>query len=134
LYTVHRVVNRPRWPEVGNGEHPKQAGRDRGILRDLGGAAHTPTPLSRQGQLEEDRLLGEVAIGLLVTDKPKDTTSRSPGKPDEMLALLQAILARIEAKRKSAPSSPALESSAVSIRKQIAKRLDAAFPTDPFAR
>jgi hypothetical protein len=88
-------------------------------------AAPVPSPLNQPGQLEEDRLLGEVAIILLASDK---------GKPDEMLARLEGILARIEAKRKSAPSSPALESSASSIREQIGKLLDAAFPTERFAR
>jgi hypothetical protein len=88
-------------------------------------AAPAPSPLSRPGQLEEDRLLGEVAIGLLVGDK---------GEPDEVRSRLEAILARIEARRKSPPGSPALESSALSIQVQISTLLDAAFPTDLFAR
>ena len=37
-YTVHRVVNETRWPEVGDGEHPQQAGRDRGLLLHPGGS------------------------------------------------------------------------------------------------
>jgi hypothetical protein len=88
-------------------------------------ATPAPSPLNRPGQLEEDRLLGEVAIRVLMGGK---------GKPDEVFTRLQAILARIEARRKSAPDSPALEASARSIRVKIGELLDTAFPTDPFVR
>jgi serine/threonine protein kinase/tetratricopeptide (TPR) repeat protein len=87
--------------------------------------ARAPSPLDRPGQLEEHRLLGEVAIALLVGDK---------GNPDEFRSRLETILARIEARRKSAPDSPALEVSAQSIRAQVSKLLDSSFPTDPFVR
>jgi tetratricopeptide (TPR) repeat protein len=87
--------------------------------------ARAPSPLDQPGQLEEDRLLGEVAIGLLVGDE---------GKPDKLRSRLEAILARIEARRKSTPDSPALEASARSIRARISKLLDSSFPTDPFVR
>jgi tetratricopeptide (TPR) repeat protein len=69
--------------------------------------ARAPSPLDRPGQLEEHRLLGEVAIALLVGDK---------GNPDDFRSRLESILARIEARRKSAPDSLALEVSAQSIR------------------
>ncbi len=91
----------------------------------MAAAARAPSPLDRPGRLEEDRILGEVAIGLLVGDK---------GKPDEVRSRLEAILTRIEARRKSAPDSPALEESALSIRARISKLLDSSFPTDPFVR
>ena len=87
--------------------------------------AVAPSPLDRPGRLEEHRLLGEVAIALLVGDN---------GNPDEFRSRLGTILKRIEARRKSAPDSPALEVSAQSIRAQIPKLLDSSFPTDPFAR
>jgi hypothetical protein len=84
-----------------------------------------PSPLDQPGQLEEDRLLGKVAIGLLVGDK---------GKPNEVRSRLVAILAQIEARRRSAPDSPAWEASARSIRARILNLLDSSFPTDPFVR
>jgi tetratricopeptide (TPR) repeat protein len=87
-------------------------------------AAPAPSPLDQPGRLDEDRFLGEVTISLLLGDK---------GKPDEVRARLEATLARIEARRKSAPGSPALEAAARSLRVKIGAMLDPAFPSDPFA-
>ena len=87
--------------------------------------APAPSPLDRPGRLDEDRFLGEVTICLLLGDK---------GKPDEVLARLVATLARIDARRKSVPGSPALEAAARSLRVRIGAMLDRAFPSDPFAR
>jgi eukaryotic-like serine/threonine-protein kinase len=88
-------------------------------------AAPAPSPLDRPDRLDEDRFLGEVTISLLLDDK---------GKPDEVRARLEGTLARIEARRKAVPGSPALEAAARSLRVRIGAMLDPAFPSDPFAR
>ena len=62
-----------------------------------------PSPLDQPGRLEEDRLLGELTIGLLEEDAGATKQTRSR---------LEAMLARIEARRKSGADSPALEASA----------------------
>ena len=54
----------------------------------------TPSPLDRPGRLEEDRLLGEVTIGLLSEDE---------GSPERAVGRLEAMLSRIEAKRRFGP-------------------------------
>ena len=81
-YTIHRVVNRTRWPEVGDDERTHQAGRDRGfllhprgsrshinrrhplpsilviaVLAVLAGAAG-PTAIARWAKLKEELLTG----------------------------------------------------------------------------
>ncbi len=73
-------------------------------------AARTPSPLDRPGRLEEDRFLGDLTIALLSEDE---------GSPDRALGRLEAMLARIEARRKSSTDSPALEKSAQSIRVRL---------------
>ena len=55
-------------------------------------AARTPSPLDQPDRLQEDRFLGELAIGLLSGDD---------GTPGQTRARLEAMLGRIEARRKS---------------------------------
>ena len=77
-------------------------------------AAATPSPLDRPGRLEEDRFLGELTIGLL---------SEDDAEPDRARARLEAMLDRIEARRKSGPDSPGLEPFAQSIRLRLGEQL-----------
>jgi len=76
--------------------------------------ALTTSPLGQPGRLEEDRFLGELAIGLLQGES---------GEPDQVRARLETMLARIEARRKSSPDSPVLKASAQSIRVRIGEQL-----------
>jgi serine/threonine protein kinase len=76
-------------------------------------AEDAASPLDRPGRLDEDRFLGELTIGLL----EKDT-----GEPGQVRARLEAMLARIDARRKSNPKSPALEHSAETIRERIGEQ------------
>ena len=62
-------------------------------------APRVPSPLDHPGRLEEDRFLGELTIGLLAVDDRKTNQGQSH---------LEAMLARVEARRKSGPGSPAL--------------------------
>ena len=58
-YTVHRVLNETRWTEVGDGEHPEQAGRDRRILPDAGGPA---LPINRRHPLPSVLVIAVLAV------------------------------------------------------------------------
>jgi tRNA A-37 threonylcarbamoyl transferase component Bud32/tetratricopeptide (TPR) repeat protein len=87
--------------------------------------ARARSPLDQPGRLDHDRFLGQATIGLLQGDN---------ATADEVRARLEAALARIEARLKSVPRSPALEAAARSIRMKFSAGLDAAFPSDPFAR
>jgi eukaryotic-like serine/threonine-protein kinase len=77
-------------------------------------AVALPSPLDLPGRLEEDRFLGELTIGLLEDD------ARMTGQTQSRL---EAMLARIETRRKSGADSPALEASARSIRLKFGERL-----------
>jgi len=76
--------------------------------------AAVASPLHEPGRLEEDRLLGELTIGLLQGES---------GEPDQARARLQTMLARIDARRNAGPDSPALKASAQSIRVMVGKQL-----------
>jgi eukaryotic-like serine/threonine-protein kinase len=77
-------------------------------------APRAPSPLDKPGRLEEDRLLGEVTIGLLADDDRKTNQRQSH---------LEAMLARVEARLESGAGSPALQASARSLRLKIGERL-----------
>jgi tetratricopeptide (TPR) repeat protein len=72
------------------------------------------SPLDQPGRLEEDRILGDVAVALLQGKK---------GEPEQFSARLGAILAQIDAQRRSGRDSPALERSAESIGVMMCEQL-----------
>lgn len=65
-----------------------------------------PSPLDQPGRLEEDRILGGLAIILLKGDQ---------GQPGQYTSRLRVILDRIDAHRRSGHTSPALERTAETI-------------------
>jgi tetratricopeptide (TPR) repeat protein len=69
--------------------------------------ARLSSPLDKPGRLEEDRILGALAVALLGGEKTR---------PEQYMARLGAILARIDAQHNSRGHSPALERSAKSVR------------------
>ena len=73
-----------------------------------------PSPLDQPGRLEEDRFLGELTISLLDNDG---------GELDRARSSLEALLARIDARRKSGADSPALEASSRSIKLSLGEQL-----------
>jgi tetratricopeptide (TPR) repeat protein len=77
-------------------------------------AARAPSPLDQPGRLEEDRFLGELAIGLL--EGAEDNSA-------DVRARLEAMLGRIEERRARGPRSPTLEESAQSVRMRIGEEL-----------
>ena len=62
--------------------------------------ARLPSPLDQPGRLEEDRLLGELAIALVEGEK---------GDPGQYTDRLGAILRRMDAQLKPGKASPAIE-------------------------
>ncbi len=83
-------------------------------LKTAAAPGNASSPLDQPGRLEEDRFLGELTVGLL---------DGETGEPGQARARLETILARIEARRKSGPESPALLASAQSIRVRIGEAL-----------
>jgi tetratricopeptide (TPR) repeat protein len=73
-----------------------------------------PSPLDQAGRLEEDRILGDLAIALVEGNQ---------GDSGQYTARLGAILERIDSPSRSGRASPALERSAESIRVWIGEEL-----------
>ncbi len=77
-------------------------------------AASTPSPLDRPDRLEEDRILGELTIGLLAEDA---------GAPDRAAHGWKRCWTGSKARRKSGPDSPGLEPFVQSIRLRLGEQL-----------
>ena len=78
-------------------------------------ASAPASPLRRPGKLEEDRLLGELTVGLLEGDG---------SNPAQARRRLEAVLARIDdARRNITTDSTALDQSANTIRMKLGEQL-----------
>ncbi len=73
-----------------------------------------PSPLRRPGKLEDDRLLGELSMGLLDGDD---------SDPGHARGRLESMLARVDARRKAGADSTALEEAASTIRMKLGGKL-----------
>lgn len=73
-----------------------------------------PSPLDQPGRLEEDRILGDLAIARVEEEQGQQ------GDSARYTSRLEAIVERMQALRSSGPTSPALERFAESIRIEIA--------------